>query len=337
MRLAGRAFGDLTEPGRPDRGEVDAGAEGEQPLVGADVRRRLLAADVLLAGLQGEDPAPLAVAVDRLADDPAGHLADELLATRQDAQVRAAVRHRIAQALPLGDHDVGPIIARTAEDPQADRVDADDRHRPLALRGVDQGVDLLELPEEVGVLHDHRGGVVGDGGGQLVAIDPAATRGDDDDLGFEVGQVGRQDLSRLGVDRPGDDDPALPPGDGQGHEDRLGDRRAAVVEAGVRDVHAGQLADERLILERRLQGPLARLRLIRRVGRVELAASGQVVHDGRDEVVVAPPPRKHGRTSAPAFRPSMPETSVVSSHSLSARGIASGLRSRYSGGIMSNS
>src|SRR5207253_574974 len=59
--------------------EVDQPGERQKRLVRRDVRRRLLAADVLLPGLQGEDIAALARGVYRLADDPARHAADELV------------------------------------------------------------------------------------------------------------------------------------------------------------------------------------------------------------------------------------------------------------------
>ncbi len=55
----------------------------------------------------------------------------------------------------------------------------------------------------------------------------------------------------------------------------------------LRHVHAGELADERLVLEEHLQVALARLGLVGRVGGVELAARRDAVDDGRDEVVVA--------------------------------------------------
>ena len=65
------------------------------------------------------------------------------------------------------------------------------------------------------------------------------------------------------------------------------DRRAAVVEAGVGDVQSGQLGHQGLVLECRLQRSLAGLGLVRGVGRVELAAAGQLIDDGGDEMVVA--------------------------------------------------
>ncbi len=64
-------------------------------------------------------------------------------------------------------------------------------------------------------------------------------------------------------------------------------RAAAVVEAGVRDIHARQLANQRLVLEHGLQIALADFRLVGSVGRVEFAPRGQRVDHGRDEMVVA--------------------------------------------------
>ena len=58
-------------PCGPEQREVHQARQGEQGLVGGDVRGRLLAPDVLLARLQGEDIAALSRGVYRLADDPA--------------------------------------------------------------------------------------------------------------------------------------------------------------------------------------------------------------------------------------------------------------------------
>ena len=59
-----------------------------------------------------------------------------------------------------------------------------------------------------------------------------------------------------------------------------------VVAGRVRHVHAGQLADHRLVLEDRLEDALAHLRLVGRVRGQELAAPEDVVDDGWDVVVV---------------------------------------------------
>ena len=90
----------------------------------------------------------------------------------------------------------------------------------------------------------------------------------------QVGQVRLQDLPVFGVHAGGDDHLRLALRHAQAHQHRFRRRAAAVVQAGVGDVHAGQLADQRLVLEHRLQRALADLRLVGRVGGVELAAGG---------------------------------------------------------------
>ena len=77
-----------------------------------------------------------------------------------------------------------------------------------------------------------------------------------------------------------------------GDEARVGGDRRAVVPGRVGHVHAGQLADDGLVLEDRLEHPLAHLRLVRRVGGEELASREDDVDDRGDVVVVDPRPEK---------------------------------------------
>ncbi len=69
--LCRHKLGHLPQTGGPDGRQVDRRAQGQQALVRADVARRLLAANVLLARLQREHPATIAAPVDRLPDEPA--------------------------------------------------------------------------------------------------------------------------------------------------------------------------------------------------------------------------------------------------------------------------
>ena len=108
------------------------------------------------------------------------------------------------------------------------------------------------------------------------------------------------------------------------HQHGLGRGRAAVVEAGVRDIQAGQLSHQRLILERRLERALAGLGLVGRVGRVELAAAGQLIDDRRDEVVVAAAAQEADSLVGALVEREGLATLDVSSSSDSAGGIASG-------------
>jgi len=59
----------------------------------------------LLAGLQREDEAALAAAVDGFTGDAAGHAADEFFSAGHDAEVRAAVLHGCAERVAFGDRD----------------------------------------------------------------------------------------------------------------------------------------------------------------------------------------------------------------------------------------
>ena len=70
----------------------------------------------------------------------------------------------------------------------------------------------------------------------------------------------------------------------------------------LRDVHAGQLRDERLVFEERLEAALAGLGLVRRIGGVELAAGGHHVDHGGDEMVVAAAAEEAGRLAGGRVR-----------------------------------
>jgi len=70
------------------------------------------------------------------------------------------------------------------------------------------------------------------------------------------------------------------------HQHRLGQRRGAVVERGVGDIHRRQPGDHGLKLIHQLQRALACLRLIRGVGGVELATGDDLPHRRRDVMLI---------------------------------------------------
>ena len=154
------------------------------------------------------------------------------------------------------------------------------------MGGLGQGLDVLDDAEEVRRLADEAGDRVVEEPGQGRAVDAAVpAEGDLDGLEAEVPDVGPDDLAVLRVERPGDED-LRPVGQPVGHEDGLGRPGRALVERGVGDVEAGELADERLELEDDLERPLADLGLVGRVGCHELAPRAQGVDDRGDEMVV---------------------------------------------------
>ena len=95
----GRSAGPPRPARRPQPAELDGRGDRHQGLVRADVRRRLLAADVLLARPQRRHVARRALDVDRLADEPAraaGGPGRE--ATGEQPEVRAAEAERRCRA-----------------------------------------------------------------------------------------------------------------------------------------------------------------------------------------------------------------------------------------------
>ena len=241
----------------------------------------------------------------------------------------------LPSALPFGHDDVGAVVAGPLEQAQADRIDRRRRTaRRRRARSRPSCSTSSRQPKKFGCCTSTQAVSVVDGRGQLVGRDRAVGRADGDQLDAEVRQVRGQDLAIFGMDAAGDDDAAVAAGGADGHQHGFGRGAAAVVEAGVRDVHAGELGDQRLILEEDLQVALAGLGLIGRVRGVELAARGDVVDDRRDEMVVAAAAQEAdllaGRRCS--WRPA-PSGARVSSISVSAGGMSSGRSSRSSAGI----
>ncbi len=128
---------------------------------------RLLAADVLLAGLQGEDEAAAAVGVGRLAGDPPGHPAQVLLGRGEEAERRPAEVEPVAERLALADGDVDAALAGRAQDAERDRVDRGDAERAGVVGGRGERLEVLDRAEEVRVLDEDGGGLVVERRGQL--------------------------------------------------------------------------------------------------------------------------------------------------------------------------
>ena len=149
-------------PCGPSQRERDEPAEREQRLVGRHVRGRLLAADVLLARLQREHEAALAVEVGRLADDPAGQPPDELRPRGEEAVVRARrslVRCR--RSAPRRSPCAQPYAPGRLEHAERGRGRRVRRRAPRASRAAAASAGAgLEAAEEVRLLEEHRGRVV---------------------------------------------------------------------------------------------------------------------------------------------------------------------------------
>ncbi len=266
--------------------QVDDAAQRVERLRGADVRRRLLAADVLLARLQREHEPALAVHVHRLAGDAPRHAPQVGLGGGEEAERRAAEVQAVAQRLALADAHVDPALARRDQDAQRDRVVGRDRHRVAPERG-ERG-DVLDGAVEVRVGQEDRAGVVVDRGGPGIGIGDAVAQRHLDDVDAVAVRVRAQRLAGVRVHAGRDHEPRLG-GMGQlGQVPGAGQCRRPLVDRRVGHRQAGQLADRGLVLEHHLQPALGDLGLVGRVGREELRAGHQHVDQRRHVVVVHP-------------------------------------------------
>ena len=274
---------------------MDGGGGDQEPLVGADVGGRLAAADVLLAGLQRQGIARLAVEVDGAPDDAPGHLPHQVLLAAQEAGVGPARGHGDTQGLGVAAGDVCPAVAAPLagrlQQCQGHRVDHGDDQGIARLGPIRQGVHVLQHTEEVGLGHHHGGkfalGRVQHRHRGVAAVEVEPDLHHLDPLGLDDGAQ-RAPVARVQGTRHQHTLGLHLAVGAHRHQHRLGQGRASVVEGGVGDVHAGQRRHHRLEFVEQLQGPLTGLRLVGGVGAVELAAGGDLPHRRGDVVLVGP-------------------------------------------------
>ena len=109
---------EAAQPGLAQQREMDREGEYAQPRICADIRGRLLAADVLLPRLQRQDVSRLPIDVGGLAHDAARHPADVLHPGRDDPEVGTPIVEMVPQDLPLGHRDVGTQLSGRRQHPQ---------------------------------------------------------------------------------------------------------------------------------------------------------------------------------------------------------------------------
>ena len=277
--------GQVSQARLAEQSHVDGEGQRAKSGVGADVGRRLVAADVLLAGRERQHETAPAFRVDRLAAEAPGHLADELLTRGEQADVGPAEGQRVADRLALAHHDVGAL--------RAGRLDGAQRHH-LGEDGDQQRAD------GVGLLGDGR------------EVDQVAV--ERRRLDHDAGGLARR--SRRGCPRcrsgraaaPSTVSPAMrvtvstvPRYCGCRPPDSTAFRRfvtrsaistasAVAVEPSYMEAlatsMAGEVGDLGLELEQVLQRALGDLRLIGRVGGQELGALDEVIDARRHMVAV---------------------------------------------------
>ena len=239
---------------------------------------------MLLASRERQHPAAAAVAVDGLADQPAGHLADVFLAGREQPDIGAAEGQRIADRLALGGDDVGAHLAGRLHRAERHRLgDGDDQQGALRPAGLGQRAMIAQMAEEAGVLHHHAAGLAIDQWRQVLAAGRVG-RGGHHGKAVEAG-VGLDDLAIMRMQRARQHGAAAP-GNAVGHHHRLGGRGGAVIHRRIGHIHAGDQRHLGLELEEILQRPLGDLGLVGRVGGEELAALDEVVDRRRHVMAI---------------------------------------------------
>ena len=116
---------------------------------------------------------------------PPRHLPDMLFAAREQADIGPAELQPDADRLALADDDVGAHLARRLDQPQRDRLGHHrDQQCPRSVRRLGDRREVGDAAKDVGILHDHRAGILVDAGDQPLGI---ALRG----------QLGRRDCKRV--------------------------------------------------------------------------------------------------------------------------------------------
>ncbi len=146
---------DREEALRPVVDRVHRRHDREQHLRRADVARGLLAADVLLAGLQREAVGRPALGVLRHADEAARQVPPVLVAHREERGVRPAVAHRHAEALGRAERDVGADLARRAQQRQREEVGRHHEEGALGVGARGEGRVVAHQAVRRRVLHEH--------------------------------------------------------------------------------------------------------------------------------------------------------------------------------------
>ena len=292
MRLRGAESGALLHAAFAHSRHVDAGGEGAQRLVRADIGRRLFTADVLLTCRERQHVAGLAVDVLRLADDSAGELAGHGAGGRHEAEVRTAERDVQTERLTVADSNVCADLTRGGQQRAGDGVDAHDELCARSMGDFTERYGIFDLTEEVRLLDIETRGVVAERCLQSLRIGLAVLCRDDVQLRVGSEAVGLHDLDDLRIGGFGDvSDGALAV---LAHRNGLRGGGCTVVVGRIRDVHAGQLADHGLEFKRALQNALADFRLVGGVAGDKLLTRGNGFDNGGDEVAVAACTAKDG-------------------------------------------
>ena len=266
-RAPADALGDRAQPFRAVIDGVHPGDHGQQHLRRADVARRLLAPDVLLARLQRHPVRDVAVPILGDADETPRQLAHPFAARREERRVRSAVAERHAEALRAADRHVGADLAGRRQHRQRQQIRRHRDQRARVVRALAQVPPVGKRAVRRRVLHQHAEH-------PLSAREVERRRVADAHLDPQRLGARAHDVDRLRMAGVGDQER---PGAGGvvvvlqrrrqrvQHVHRLGRRGPFIQQRRVRDRQPRQVRHHRLVVDQRFQAPLRDLRLVGRV------------------------------------------------------------------------
>ena len=168
---------DRGQPVRTVIAGVHRGDHRKQHLRGADVAGGLVAADVLLAGLQRQPEGRRAVGVYGHADQPARQLPGMLGVHREVARMRAAETHWHTETLGAAERDVGTDVAGRGDQRQRKQVGAHRDQCAALVCLIDQSTPVIDASAGAGKLRDDPEEVaVGQAGAEVGGDDLDAKR-----------------------------------------------------------------------------------------------------------------------------------------------------------------
>ena len=250
---------------------IHRGHDGEKNLGGADVAGRLVAADVLLAGLESEAQGGIASGVFRNADKPTGEAALVFIAGREEGGVGSTVAGRDAKALARTDHDIGPTFAGRLQEGERQEVGGNDGECSNRVGTGDEFFQVANRAVGGWILKEGREDRFG-----REVFGRAGENLDPKRLG-----AGLKNSEGLGMDMVGDEN-RIAALDVVTKRHRLGGSGGLVEQGGVGNLHPGEVANHRLEIEKRLETALRDLGLIGGVGRIPAGIFENVAaNDGR--------------------------------------------------------
>ncbi len=278
------AAGDVLQALRAVPDAVHPRHDGQERLGGADVGGGFFAADVLFTRLQGHAIGFFTMAVDRDADDAAGHLANVFGAGGEEGGVGAAESHGHAETLRTSQDDVGAHLPRGRQQHQREQIGGHSHQGAFGVRLLDEGARILHIAVDIRVLdEDAEDAIVDDGFGKirnahLNVVGCGAGLEHIDGLRQAFVRDEKEIVLRIA---------RLFAVEAVDHAHGLGGGSRLVKQRGIGDRHAGEVADHMLEDQQGFEAPLGDFRLIGRVLGVPAGIFKDIAQDdGRGDGVV---------------------------------------------------